>query len=204
MKIRNYRFTPEDVDCRYCVKYLHGRCRAGICPWINERVEAGTVDYREAVDETFLEYLPLRRRAKLVSATASNRFWRDDAHRERFAMAQAIFGWYKRRNTPAYYAALFLLTSNRELFERCADCFTRSRIDFRFATLRGISTDNYVLFKTAKSLYLDSAEVGVDELADPELVGIEPFRLVINAMLIRRYGLSATGLQDEGMDHGIF
>ena len=90
MKIRNYRFTPEDVDCRYCVKYLHGRCRAGICPWINERVEAGTVDYREAVDETFLEYLPLRRRAKLVSATASNRFWRDDAHRERFAMAQAI------------------------------------------------------------------------------------------------------------------
>ena len=73
-----------------------------------------------------------------------------------------------------------------------------------FASLRGISTDNYALFKTAKSLYLESAEVGVDELADPELVGIEPFRLVVNAMMIRRYGLSETCLQDEGMDHGIF
>ena len=198
MKIRNYTFTPEDVDCRYCVKYLHGRCRAGICSWINERVEAGTMDYREAIDETFLEYIPLRRRAKLVSAATPNHFWYNESHRERFAMAQAVFGWYKSRNTPEYYAALFLLTSNRELFERTADCVTRSRIDFRYAYLRGISPDNYALFKIAKSLYLDSAEVGVDELADPELVSLEPFRLVINAMLIKRCGLSALTLESEG------
>ena len=39
---------------------------------------------------------------------------------------------------------------------------------------------------------------GVDELADPELVSTEVFHLVINAMLIYRYGLGAVKLKREG------
>lgn len=42
----------------------------------------------------------------------------------------------------------------------------------------------------------------MDELADPELVSTEVFHLVINAMLIYRYGLSALRLKREDGGYG--
>ena len=93
MKIRDFKYTPEIVDCRYCTEFVRGRCRATGCPWMNERIEAGVADYHEALDETFMEMNPLRQRVKLVSA-CSRTFWRDENHRQRFAVAQAIVGIY--------------------------------------------------------------------------------------------------------------
>lgn len=43
------------------------------------------------------------------------------------------------------------------------------------------SSEQYALYKIAKCLYTDSAEVSIDEIADPELVNTESFHLVINA-----------------------
>ena len=80
MKIRDFKYTPEDVDCRYCMKFIRGRCRANGCPWLNERIEAGVIGYTEALEETFLEFAPLRRRVKLVSA-CSQSFWKDEQHK---------------------------------------------------------------------------------------------------------------------------
>ncbi|MCI6966595.1 hypothetical protein MR810_05685 [bacterium] len=65
-----------------------------------------------------------------------------------------------------------------------------------------ITPENYTLYKIAKSIYTESGEVGVDELADPELVSTEVFHLVINAMLIYRYGLSALRLKREDGGYG--
>jgi len=202
MKLHNHKYSPEDVDCRYCTKFVHGRCRAAICPWMNERIEAGVIGYHEAVAESFSDQTLLQKRLKLVMACYDASFWRDDAHKRRFQTAQAIFGYYRKRNTPEYYAALYLLTSDEELFLRLADCFTRTRIDFRYACLRGIEPENYALYKTAKCLYTESAEVGVDELADPDLFALADFRLVVNAMLISRYGLSAVYLKHGEMEYG--
>ena len=117
-------------------------------------------DYTEALDETFLEFAPLRRRVKLVSA-CSHSFWKDEQHRQRFAAAQAIFGIYRKRNTPAYYAALFLLTSDDSLFRRTADCVRKKKIDFQFADVRNMTVSQYALYKTAKSLYNESSEVSI-------------------------------------------
>ena len=202
MVIRNYRYTPEDVDCRYCTEFIHHRCKAIKCPWLNERIEAGVISYQEAVDESFIERSPLRMRIKIVIGFYDKSFWKDEAHFRRFQRAQAVLGYYRRRNTNAYYAALFLLTSNEDLFLRVIDCFSRKSINFGNAKLRNISPENYALYKIAKSLYTESAEVGVDELADPELVNTESFHLVINAMLIYRYGLSALLLKSEDKDNG--
>ena len=138
MRIRDFKYTPEDVDCRYCTKFIRGRCRANGCPWLNERIEAGVIGYTEALNETFLEFAPLRRRVKLVSA-CSHSFWKDEQHWQRFAAAQAIFGIYRKRNTPAYYAALYILTSDDSLFRRTADCVRKKKIDFRFANVRNMT-----------------------------------------------------------------
>ena len=69
------------------------------------------------------------------------------------------------------------------------------RNQLRLANLKGITPEHYAIYKIAKSLYSGTAEVGVDELADPELVNTESFHLVINAMLIYRYRQL---LQNEG------
>ena len=202
MLTQNFTYTPEDVDCRYCTKFIHNRCRAIKCPWLDERIDAGVVSYQEAVDESFTEHSPLRMRIKIVIGFYDKSFWKDEAHFDRFQRAQAIFGYYKKRNSNAYYAALFLLTASESLFLRVVDCFSRKSINFSLAKLRGISPEEYALFKIAKSLYTESAEVGIDELADPELFNTESFHLVINSMLICRYGLSALCLKSEDGGYG--
>ena len=195
MYIRDFKYTSEDVDCQFCVEFANNRCRVNKCPWMKERVEAGVISYIEAVSTLFSARSSLSKRAKVALSHTDKTIWRDEAHHSRFNQADASFGFYKRRNTSEYYAALFLLTSEETLFRRVSTCFKREGIDFSSAKLRDIPPEHYALFKIAKSLYTDSPEVSVDELANPELVSAESFRLVINAMLVRRYGLPALKLK---------
>jgi len=202
MVIRNFKYTPEDVDCRYCTEFIRGRCRAPKCSWVKERVEAGVLSYQEAVHEAFDERSPIRFRVQLVLSFYDKSFFKDEAHLRRFERLQAILGYYKKRNTEAYYAALYLLSSDEELLMRGIDCFSKKQINFSLYNKKNISPELYALYKIAKCLYTDSAEVGVDELADPELVSTESFHLVVNAMLIYRYGLSALSLKSEVDKYG--
>lgn len=204
MVIRNYKYTAEDVDCQYCTEFRHGRCRVQKCPWVRERIEAGVISYKEAVKEAFSERSPLQKRIKIVLKRYEMSFWRDQNHAKRFERMQNIFGYSKERNTNAYYAALFLFTSDEELLRRVWNCFHEKQIDFSNANLRDVSPEQYALYKIAKCLYTNSAEIGVDELADPELVSTESFHLVVNAMLIYRYGLSALSLKSEDGGYGAF
>ena len=118
MHIRDYKYTAEDVDCRYCTEFRHGRCGAIKCPWLNERIEAGVVSYHDAVNESFSSRSPLLRRIRLVLTFYDKSFWKDDEHFRRFQQADAILGFYKSRNTNEYYSALFLLTADHSLFLR--------------------------------------------------------------------------------------
>lgn len=195
MVIRDFKYTAEDVDCQYCLHYQYGRCCSKKCVCFKERIEAGVVSYPEAIKETFDKNSPLRPRIEIVLNFYNKLFWKDEAHFKRFQLMDAVLGYYKRRNTSKYYAALFLLTSDEELVSRTLDCFGKRKINFANVNLRDISPERYALYKIAKCLYSDSAEVGVDELADPDLVSTESFHLVINAMLIYRYGLSAMYLK---------
>ena len=201
MRIREYKYTARDVDCMYCTEYTRKVCRANGCPWLKERIEAGVIGYREALEETFRENSSFTQRAyKLAAGTDS--FWRDEAHRDRFYLAQSIFGIYRKRNTPAYYAALYLLSSYDALFIGTLDCIKRNKIDFKEAHLRTLSLGEYALFKTAKILYKDSNEVDFDELADPEVYASDDFRVAVNAMLISRYGLPVIHIMGDEKRNG--
>ena len=69
MVIRNYKYSPEDVDCRYCTESEDGCCKLSSCPWLKERIEAGVVSYHEAVKESFSEHSPLSKRINIVFFT---------------------------------------------------------------------------------------------------------------------------------------
>lgn len=204
MHIRDYKYTAEDVDCQYCTESEDGCCRLQRCPWLKERIEAGVVSYHEAVKESFSEESPLSKRINIVFSFFDKSFWKDENHYQRFREADAALGFYKRRNTSEYYAALFLITSDKDLLRRTLNCVTKKGIDFSRANLHNISPENYALYKISKGLYTESAEVSLDELADPELISSEAFYLVINAMLVSRYGLSALSLKSEDGRSGSF
>ena len=48
-----YQYKPEDVDCKYCAEWRHWRCQAAGCPWLAERIEAGTVSYATVILKLF-------------------------------------------------------------------------------------------------------------------------------------------------------
>ena len=48
-----YQYKPEDVDCKYCAEWRHRRCQAAGCPWLAERIEAGTVSYATVILKMF-------------------------------------------------------------------------------------------------------------------------------------------------------
>ena len=62
-------------------------------------------------------------RIKIVLRHYKKSFWRDKIHAQRFDRMQAILGYYQERNTNAFYAARFLLSSDEELLRRVANCF---------------------------------------------------------------------------------
>ena len=62
---------------------------------------------------------------------------------ERMLVAQ--LGYVPGRNTPAYYAAIYLLTSNEVVYWRTANCFCNGGLDFQYVFFRGITTYNDAL-----------------------------------------------------------
>ena len=78
--------------------------------------------------------------------------------------------YYRRRDTPAFYAALFLLTSSAELWKRSANCFYRKGFEPAYAVLGGISPHDYALISAAKGLYRGVGGPATMELADPDIV----------------------------------
>ena len=199
MTIRDFQYTPGDVECVYCTEFKANSCQAAVCPWFKERMQAGVID-----NQNLINFF-----ADSQSACKDNRVtitrhlvWKDQMHYQRFWQLTEMLKDYPYYSTNPCYCVFFLLTSNEQLMFRLMGCFTPEGLDFGIARLKGLSDVNYALFKIAKSLFTKSAEVSVDELADPVLIGWEAFELTVNAILIERYGLAAFSLCREEGRHG--
>ncbi len=107
------------------------------------------------------------------------------------------YGYRPRRDTPAYFAAMYLLTADPDTAKRTANCFCRDGIMFGYATTKGISPHGYTLLSAARDIYASGDGVALTDLADGEVIDIEAFCLIINALLIARYGSAALELQQR-------
>lgn len=198
MYINTFKYKPEDVSCVLCTEYVKKLgCTALSCPCLAERMEAGTVGYAEAVAELFPYRPRLTARIMRLAESFPGTMWQDNAHRKRMETLRLLLGYRKKRDTPVFLAALYLLTSNKEIGDRSFNCFTKGGIDFRYARRRGISQHDYTLLMGAKSLYCGTDEVTKGDLAEPQIVGDEAFRLLINALLIARYGEDALRIASQ-------
>ena len=198
MFINTFQYKPEHLDCKLCDKYVKGTgCMADGCPWLAERIKAGTVDYAEAVREVFPRDDGLDARLHTVIRCFIGSMFLTAAHRQRMERTKARMGHRKRRDTPAYFAAMYLLTVNEQLYSCTRDCFVPNGLKFEFAYLYGISPKNYTLLSAARDIYTDSTKVSVSDLANTEVVDTIAFSLIVNALLIARYGCAVLDIGER-------
>lgn len=134
MYINTFKYTPKDVSCQLCTEYVKKLgCTALRCPWLAERIEAGVVGYREAVLETFPHERRLFQRLNLLIKHYPGSLWSNEQHERRMQYQCAVQGYRRRRDTNAYYAAMYLLTSNDDIYHRTANCFCKDGIEFGYS-----------------------------------------------------------------------
>ena len=171
------------------------------CPWLAERIEAGVVGYHEAVLETFPHERRLFQRLNLLIKHYPGSLWSNEQHERRMQYQCAVQGYRRRRDTNAYYAAMYLLTSNDDIYRRTANCFCKDGIEFGYAVLKNTSPHNYALFMAARDLCDKTEAVTMADLAEPEVIDPEALRLIVNATLIARYGLAAFQIRARGAEY---
>ena len=80
------------------------------------------------------------------------------------------------------------MTANEDIYRRAYNAFSVRGIEPDYVRMTGISMPNYALVQAAKSIYLGTDHFTPADLSDCEAVDTGAFRLVVNALLIARYG----------------
>ena len=200
MYLNTFRYTPEMVDCKLCTEYQKPKgCTAqGVCPWLAERIEAGVVGYGEAVMGSFPHRPRLQARITMAIRLYNGSLWVDEQHQQRFNNLMARFQYSKRRrDLGKYYAVIFLFASTVELNRRTINCVERQSIEFGWADTSGMPDEDYVLFAAARSIAVGNTHRLLKKLEDISAVGLREFCVIINALLIERYGLNAFNIKDK-------
>ena len=153
MYTRKYNFTAEEMSCRNCAEYLPGGCKNRKCPYMDQRIEANTVTYGDALSAIHFPTRKVRKRLLHLTEEYTDSFWLDENHKVRMKQLHDRLGFTEKRNTPRYYAAMYLLTARDTLLARTQKCFTDTGINFSLATKPGISLDDYILYQAAVYYY---------------------------------------------------
>lgn len=187
MVLCRFHYKKEDVDCTYCRSYMRHTCQESVCPYIPERLEAGTIGYQELAERCLrmAGHQKLWKRASSLSKGNTLPLALEPAHRHRLSE------WPEAGTAsicPQKLAAVYLLSSRIGLWRRVLPHISHGRIDFSSVSLRGIDPRDYPVYRAAKGLYCGKLLITSAELADEEQVSSEAFGDILNAMLIARYG----------------
>ncbi len=196
----------------------------GVCPWLAERIEAGVVGYGEAVMGSFPHRPRLQTRLTMAEQLFNGSLWADEQHQQRFNNLMSRFKYSKKRkDLGKYYAVIFLFACSIELNRRTINCVERQSIEFfnehlaigkperrrqslvrinpraqrvgRWADTFEMSDEDYTLFAAARSIAVGNTHRLLKKLEDISAVGLWEFCVIVNALLIERYGLNAFNIK---------
>ncbi len=196
--LNTFRYTPEMVDCKLCTEYRKTKgCTAqGVCPWLAERIEAGVVGYGEAVMGSFPYRPRLQARLTMAEQLFNGSLWADEQHQQRFNNLMARFKYSKKRkDLGKYYAVIFLFSGSIELNRRTINCVESQAIEFGWADTSDMLEEDYTLFTAARSIAVGNTHRLLKKLEDISAVGLWEFCVIVNALLIERYGLNAFNIK---------
>ena len=199
MIINTFQYRPEGMDCTHCAMYGGKKqgCTAKVCPWLAERIEAGLVGYKEAVMETFPHDAHLSARLHTAISHFSGSLFDGPDHRKRMEEMEARQDGRSKREVPAHLAAMYLLTANEDIYSRTINCICEHCIEFSRAVKQGISPHNYTLLSAARDIYEDAAGIMLNDLACADVVDTLAFSLIVNALLVVRYGCAVLKISDR-------
>ena len=193
-----FYYTPKDVECEYCQNYDRKHpCLLCECTCLEERIEAGVLELNEFVRDCFTSSPEpqLQNRIRQQFKERKSRFFLSDTHRRRWAHWRGLCWRLSDRNK----AALYLLTAYESLWRRMIWKCDDDGFDFQAVHLRGIKPELYSVYQAAKAIAVGSSNITLADLASPELVTDEAFHLIINALLIAKYGDVVLNLE-KGVD----
>ena len=183
------KFICKTASCKLCAEYSRKRgCISKHCPYLAERVAAGSLNYKEAVAEAFQTNPMFGDNMNAIRKRLSESIWNGVEHRRRMEGLRLYTGRDKRFYTNEYLAAMYLLTATGTLYERTRQCFTKNGLEFAFIKKSGLSIDEYTLLGTAKTLYFGTEDLTAEDIAEPEIISATVLPLIVTAVLIVRFG----------------
>lgn len=190
--MRSFEYTAKMCDCSLCSYHSKRKgCEVEQCPYVSERIAAGTATIREVMDETtkYIRHPVFRRRLKqyVKESEECPMEFKNGKHRQVFD--DAIVKLDKKNY--ALMAAVYLLTADHRLWNQSRRYVERNAVDLASCKPHGSSEDGYTLFCCAKDLCLGTKHISVSDLADTDIISPKLFALICNAMAIRRFGLGA-------------
>ncbi len=122
---------------------------------------------------------------------AKQMLFRNAEHKRRFQSIGRSGLFPKLDESYGYAAAIFLLTADDFIWSEAKNHVDKQLIHFEAIHIHGVDLEGYVIFHMAKELYSGKTHITVSELSDPELINDKLLRLIVNAFLVRRYGINA-------------
>lgn len=190
-------------SCKFCMYYSQGKdkCKRTVCPFINERIKKKYITFLELIpsliygtknEKLYFRLLDLYYKVqeeKIMSLFSS------DKHKKIF---DKQINLYKKQGyilSNRFTAALFILTADSFIWNRSKYHIKPNVILFDEIDIKGIEPDSYLLFKMAKDFINKTNKVSPSELAD-KLITREPlFKVIINGIIIARYGRDTVRLE---------
>ena len=91
-----------------------------------------------------------------------------------------------------------LFTSDEDIYRRAGNCLCRRGAEFDYARLHEISPHDYTLYIAARGIYTNAGGLTTRDLADAEVVDAAALRMIVNALLIARYGCAVLDIHERG------
>lgn len=195
--LKGFPFTEEDVACQFCTAYPKCKNDESKCLVLSERLKANAVCFESIVKNTFKyfrEYNLKRRLSKLISEFNGD-FFCDSSHRQRFENIIKIKKGVVKKIDYQFLATLFLLTADHELWEWSSPHIYLTKIDFKLIHLKGIDTNRYAVYQTAKTISTGKEYIKLNEIADEGLIDKKTFQAIIHAILLAKYGLEILNIR---------
>lgn len=199
IRTSTFRYKKEDVECELCLKYNRKKpCTLSECEYLEERIEAQAVNLGELLFDCLSSNFSGQLKERLHDQFDSRRiaFFLHQDHWERWSYYHSRY--FRKHNRLS--AALFLLSAYPDVWRRVVWKISENGFDFQTVGLRGIGDAEYCVYQAAKSIATGSINITFADLAFPDLVSDEAFRLIICALLLARFGDAVLNLEGKSGD----
>lgn len=183
-------------NCKGDVKICNG-CEVNIkrgetsdCFCFKAKLNIDEIKYVDLLKDCFgkMKNYALKERLKLLSNYFTGELFSNHKHKERFYHLHHNQEIDIADRSPSYLAVIFLLTSDEFLWNLSEHAICLDGFDFSHMNLKQISTEGYALYQTAKTISTGKEYIKISEIADEDLINDTAFKIIINALLIAKYG----------------